>query len=87
MRLMTEKKPYTHTAYAKRREGKTAFRWIEIGMARIETDGTTSHHIYLDRLPLGGFSGHVYLSPVGVKPEVPEGQPERPGQFSEDEEI
>jgi len=74
---MTEK-PSTHTAYALRRESRLRSRWIEIGHARIYRDGNNVHHVYLDRLPIGGFSGHVHLSPVGVKPPEPEPQPERP---------
>ena len=82
---MTEK-PATHTAYALRRENpaeplkrerRVRGYWIEIGHARIEPGGSV-HHLFLDRLPVGGFSGHVYLSPVGVKPPEPEPQPERP---------
>jgi hypothetical protein len=83
---MTEKPP-THTAYALRRENpaeplkrerRVKGYWIEIGNARIETDGDV-HHIFLDRMPIGGFTGHVYLSPVGTNPPDPEAQPERPG--------
>ena len=86
---MAEKQAPTHGAYALRRESKLRSRWIEIGHARIEpcsrckqaniekmTDGV--HHIFLDRLPIGGFTGHVYLSPIGAKPPEPEAQPERP---------
>jgi hypothetical protein len=29
-------------------------------------------------LPIGGFTGHVFLSPIGVKPPDPEPQTERP---------
>jgi hypothetical protein len=43
-------------------------------------------HVFLDRTPIDGFSGHVYLSPVGMKPEVPKPQPERPMASVEDEE-
>lgn len=82
---MTEK-PATHTAYALRRENpaeplrrerRDKGYWIEIGNARIESAGN-EHHIFLDRLPIGGFTGHVYLCLVGVKPPDPEAQPERP---------
>ena len=82
---MTEKPP-THTAFALRRESPTEplkrerrvkGYWIEIGTARIETAGEV-HHVFLDRMPIGGFTGHVYLSPLGVKPPDPESQPERP---------
>ena len=43
-------------------------------------------HVFLDRTPLGGFSGHVYIAPVGVRPEDPKPQPQRPAAPSEDEE-
>ncbi len=82
---MSEKNA-THTAYALRRENPAeALRrerrakgyWIEIGTARIESDGS-AHHVFLDRMPIGGFTGHIYLSPIGVKPPEPETGPERP---------
>jgi hypothetical protein len=73
---MTEKPP-THTAYALRRESRVRSRWIEIGNAHIENGGSV-HQVFLDRLPTGGFTGHVYLSPVGVKPPEPEPQPRQP---------
>jgi hypothetical protein len=73
-------KPRTHKAFAFRREGKKPRqgRWLEVGEARFEKDGIA--HVFLDRLPIGGFTGYVYLSPMGTKPPVPELQPERPGQ-------
>jgi hypothetical protein len=73
-------KPSTHTAFALRRENRVSSRYVEIGRARIERDAGGAHHVYLDRLPIAGFSGHVYLSPNGVKPTDPEPEAERPGQ-------
>jgi hypothetical protein len=73
-------KPPTHDAYALRRENRQISRYIEIGSARIEKDLNGVHHVYLDRLPIGGFTGHVYLSPKGVKPPDPKPEPERPGE-------
>ena len=72
---MVEQSP-THIAHALRKESRSRSRYIEIGHARIEKDGDI-HHVFLDRLPIGGFTGHVFLSPIGVK--LPEPQPERPG--------
>ena len=72
-------KPPTHAAYALRRESRLRSRYIEIGHARIERTGDI-HHVFLDRLPIGGFTGHLFLSPIGVKPPDPEPQPERPGE-------
>lgn len=70
-------KPPSHSAFALRRESRLRSRWIEIGHARIEKAGDI-HHVFLDRLPVGGFTGHVYLSPIGVKPPDPQAEPERP---------
>jgi hypothetical protein len=72
-------KPKTHDAYALRKENRSQSRYIEIGHAHIDQSGQI-HHIFLDRLPIGGFTGHVFLSPVGVKMPDPAPQPERPGQ-------
>jgi hypothetical protein len=78
---MPDKKAPTHTAYALKRESRTVFRWLEIGNACIDTVGQSTQHLHLDRLPIGGFSGHVILIPVGVKP--PEPVPQRPDDASE----
>jgi hypothetical protein len=84
---MAEKKPLTHIAYARKRETRTAFRWIEIGTARVESDTESGHHVYVDRLPIGGFTGHIYLSPIGVKPDELETQPHPPGQPSQEDDF
>jgi hypothetical protein len=68
---MNEKKPPTHGAFTLRRDSRTSGRWLEIGQARIEHDGMNCHHIYLDRLPIGGFTGHIFLQPIGQKPPDP----------------
>jgi hypothetical protein len=65
---MTAKKPLTHTAYAFKREGRRTGRWLECGCARIENAGADGHHVYLDRTPIGGFTGHIYLLPIGTLP-------------------
>jgi hypothetical protein len=82
---MTERKPPTHTAYAVKRENRADIRWLEIGVAHIESHGD-HHHVFIDRLPTGGFSGHIQLSPIGEKPSLPEFRPLRPGRNSEDAE-
>jgi hypothetical protein len=82
---MSDKKPLTHSAFARKREGRTAFRWIEIGAARIESDAAGGHNVYVDRLPIGGFSGHIYLLPIGAVP--PAIEPERPSTQTQDEEF
>lgn len=66
---MAEDKAPTHTAFALKREGKKFGRWLEIGNARIEDGGIG--HIFIDRTPVGGFNGYVYLSPNGVKGKSP----------------
>ena len=65
----------THTAFAFKREGKKFGRWLEVGTARTETAGIIK--VFLDRTPIGGFTGAVLLSPIGVRPPQPE--PQRPG--------
>ena len=80
---MPENKTPTHTAFALRREGKRYGRWLEIGTARQESDGII--HVFLDRTPIGGFSGYAYLSPTGVKPPDPEPPPQRPGHSQDPE--
>jgi hypothetical protein len=77
---MSEKKSFTHTAYALKRESRTAFRPLEIGSAQAEDGGKGNIQIFLDRLPVGGFDGRIILSPVGVKPVFPEPTPQRPEQ-------
>ncbi len=78
------KKP-THTAYAKKREGRRLhlWRWLEIGAGRLDKDGVV--HVYLDRLPVGGFNGYVYLAPIGSPPPSPDPLPMRPGDSDKDE--
>jgi hypothetical protein len=74
--------PLTHTAFIFKREGKrpTQGRWLECGVGRIEQDGKIN--VYLDRLPVGGFSGRVHLVKTGEGPPVIE--PERPGRHDSD---
>lgn len=73
---MTDSRTPTHTAFALRREGKKHGRWLEVGTARQESSGVM--HLFLDRMPIGGFSGYVHLSPKGTTPPAPE--PVRPEQ-------
>jgi hypothetical protein len=77
-------KPPSHIAYALKREGRHRSRYIEIGHANIHSGRDGVHHVFLDRLPIGGFSGHIFLSPIGVKPPDPEPEPERPGETQGD---
>lgn len=73
-------KPPTHSAYALWRESRHRSRYIEIGHAHIHGDAKGVLHILLDRLPTRGFTGNVLLAPIGVKPQDPEPQPERPSE-------
>lgn len=75
----------THTAFAFKREGRKFGRWLEIGVARAEDDGQI--RVFLDRLPIGGFTGGVLLSPTGTVPPLPEPPPRRPGDIDQDDEL
>ena len=78
---MDDKAP-THIAYALRRESRVRSRAIEIGNALIEGDPKAVHHVFIDRLPVGGFSGKVTLVPIGTRPPELELElePERPSK-------
>ena len=78
-------RPFTHTALIFKREGKrpNQGRWLECGVARAEDDGTVN--VYLDRLPVGGFSGKVHLALRDADSAMPEPRPQRPGQAGDDE--
>ena len=75
----------THTAYTVKREGRKLkfMRWLEIGAARTDANGVV--HVFLDRLPVGGFTGYVYLAPVGTPPPSADPQPQRPGETDDEE--
>jgi hypothetical protein len=83
---MENTRPFTHTAFIFKREGKRPHqgRWLECGVARDEKDGTVN--VYLDRLPVGGFTGRVHLAKRGTTPGLPEPGPQRPDQVEGDEE-
>jgi hypothetical protein len=79
-------KAVTHTVFAKKREGRRLrlWRWLEVGAARLEKDGVC--HVFMDRLPVGGFNGYLYLAPIGAPPPSPDPQPQRPGDNEDDDE-
>lgn len=80
-------KPHTHTAFILKREGKRHKfgRWLECGVGRVEQSGAVN--VFLDRLPTGGFGGHVHLAVIGAKPPAPETErPARPGDQGDDDE-
>jgi hypothetical protein len=71
---MAEKKIPTHLAYATKREGENV-RWLEIGVVSVHTDGK-GFDVYLDRLPVGGFNGHVLVRAKGATPDEPARSPD-----------
>jgi hypothetical protein len=76
-------KTRTHTAFTMQRMGKKLGRWLEIGSGRIDPEGV---HVFLDRLPVGGFTGYVRLTPNDEPPPLPE--PQRPvAPAAEDDEL
>jgi len=78
-------KPATHTAFALKREGRRQQfrRWLEIGSGRMGEDGSFTG--YLDRTPLGGWTGYVFFAPIGAEPPpLPETKPQRPGQTDDE---
>ena len=82
----TSAKPsLTHTAFAFKREGRrfNSGRWVEVGTGRIDERGIAV--LYLDRLPIGGFSGAIQLAPYGETPLPPQSKPLRPGEGGEAE--
>ena len=84
-------KPRTHTAWAiqQQRKGRLIYtRALEVGDGRFDTerDGSTSAHLFLDRLPLGGFSGYLKLISKGVAPNPPPPTPSRPDEADDDAE-
>jgi hypothetical protein len=77
---MTDK-AMTHTAWGYHRvharRGAAAGYWVEIGKGR-HGDADNGHEdiVYLDRTPLGGWTGAIRLKPIGAGPPVP--PPQRP---------
>jgi hypothetical protein len=63
---MSEDKESKYGAYALRRQGKMA-RWLEIGDASMHSDGKGCD-VYVDRLPVGGFSGHILVRAKDAPP-------------------
>ena len=76
-------KKHTHTAFAFQRQGKKSGRLLEVGTGRIDHDRNIAH-VFMDRQPIGGYTGYVVLAPHGVKPETPPPEPERPGDQSDE---
>ena len=51
---------------------------------RIDDDGV---HLFLDRLPVGGFTGYVRLTTERAPPPLPQPQPQRPAPAVDEEEA
>lgn len=85
---MTSGKPnHTHTAYAFQRLGKKSGTLLEVGTGRIDADRNIVH-VYMNRQPIGGYTGYVVLAPAGVKPPpISQMQPVRPDDHGGDEEA
>lgn len=79
---MADSKSPTHTAFALKRLGKSRAMWLEIGKGRIDENGV--FHGFIDRTPIGGFTGYVYFAPIGTAP--PEAEPQRPDNSGEESE-
>ena len=71
-----EEKTRSHIAYAVKHDSAKVSRWLEIGNGRIDDSGLA--HIFLDRLPVGGFNGYICLAPIGSRPPSLEAAPRRP---------
>jgi hypothetical protein len=83
--MADNQKPFTHTAFALKREGKRQQfrRWLDIGVGRQNPDGSFTG--YLDRTPIGGWTGYVHFAPKEQgTPPLPA---ERPAQEPDSDEA
>lgn len=55
-------------------------RFLEVGNFRVDERGNT--HLFMDRTPIGGFTGYVLMPSDGKPPEI---QPERPDDSDSEE--
>ena len=63
-------KDHTHVAYAFQRTGKKFGRLLEVGSGRIDADRNIAH-VFMNRQPIGGYTGYVVLALPGTRPEPP----------------
>ena len=78
--------PNNRLAYTRKRVGRGQSKlgpWLEIGRGRVDPDGVV--RAYLDRLPVGGFSGFVCLALPDTPPPT-DLQPQRPGETPDSDE-
>jgi hypothetical protein len=80
--MAEQKKKPTHTAYAMKRIGRKFVRWLEVGTGRQNEDG--SFQGFIDRTPIGGWTGAVYFAPIGSLPPLP--PPDRPDEREQEQE-
>ena len=60
------------------RLGRKSGTLLEVGTGRIDADRNIAH-VYMNRQPIGGYTGYVELASTGTKPPpVSEMQPMRP---------
>jgi hypothetical protein len=85
----SDKPSFTHTAWILKtelmRKGRRVGRWIDEGVARIESDG--SINVYVHSLPIGGWGGHIYLTKIGDNPPDFMSKPQRPGEAGEEDDA
>jgi len=81
-------KPMTHVVWAKRYRGRHFLKWVQVGEARIEVDGTgvITVHVFED-CTVRGDTGYSCLLPMGLKPPAPPPQAKRPATSGDDEII
>jgi len=74
---MIETEGSKYIAYALKRDGRVS-RWVEIGVGNPHADGQ-GFDVVLDRLPVGGFNGHISVRDAHAKQLPPESpSPTRP---------
>jgi hypothetical protein len=85
--LTNRRPPLTDDAWVLKtdaiRKGRRIGRWIAAGEGRHNPDGSTD--VYLHSLPIGGFDGHVQLTPKGRRPVDIMSEPQRPSAAGGDD--
>jgi hypothetical protein len=82
--LTTDTTLNNRIAYTRRPEGRRRQKlgpWLEIGRGRVDADGVV--RVFLDRMPVGGFSGFVCLALPDMPPPA-DPQPTRPDTVRDD---
>lgn len=85
--MTTGKSDHTHIAWAFQRLGRKSGTLLEVGTGRIDADRNIAH-VYMNRQPIGGYTGYVVLAPTGTKPPSPtQLQPQHPGDHDSNDEA